>query len=62
MPGAPFILTLDETPLAEFIELPDSALSSLNHGTSQSGTPNAASATATGTLQAQMEAKGRVFE
>jgi len=56
MPGASFILTLDENPLAEFVELPDSALSSLNQGTSQSGTPNAATAAA-GTLQAKMEEK-----
>jgi trafficking protein particle complex subunit 3 len=55
MPGASFILTLDENPLAEFVELPDSALPSLNQGTSQSGTPNAAAA---GTLQAQMQEKG----
>ena len=54
MPGASFILTLDENPL---VELPDSALPSLNQGTSQSGTPNAAAAAA-GTLQAQMEEKG----
>jgi hypothetical protein len=51
MPGASFILPLDENPLAEFVELPDSALPSLNQGTSRSGTPNAAA----GTLQAQME-------
>jgi len=47
---------LDENPLAEFVELPDSALPSLNQGTHQSGTPNAAAAG--GTLQAQMEEKG----
>jgi hypothetical protein len=56
MPGASFILTLDENLFAEFVELPDSALPpSVNQGTSQSSTPNAAAA---GTLQAQMEEKG----
>ena len=59
MPGASFILTLDENPLAEFVELRNSALPSLNQGNSQSGTPNAAAAAAAGgTLQAQMEEKG----
>lgn len=40
MPGASFVLTLDENPLAEFVELPESALPTFNQSTpTAAGTP-----------------------
>lgn len=38
MPGAYFVLTLDENPLAEFVELPETALPSAPTTTGQQGT------------------------
>ncbi|KAG8755909.1 transport protein particle 22 kDa subunit [Serendipita sp. 396] len=40
MPGASFVLTIDENPLAEFVELPDTALPTTAPEGSTAGAPN----------------------